>query len=89
VLLLFGYHFIITAMRDRRDLVRCPVPLHRAHLGDARGLPHLRGGARPADDRRRVVIVASGLYTLYRERKVAGQRPVATDHRPGMAPDGT
>ncbi|WP_173931449.1 DMT family transporter [Chelativorans sp. Marseille-P2723] len=34
------------------------------------------------------IVVASGLYALYREHRVGTQRPIAESTGPGMAPDG-
>ena len=35
-----------------------------------------------------VIVVGSGLYTLYREQVVGRGRPAATSTGPAMAPDG-
>ena len=89
VLLLFGYHFIITAMRIGEISFVAPfryTALVWAMLAgylifaEVPDLAMIAGAS---------VIVASGLYTLYRERLVAGQRPVTRTTGPGMAPDGT
>lgn len=87
VLLLFGYHFIITAVRVGDISFVAPfryTALLWAMLAgfvvfaEIPDLPMILGAS---------IIVASGLYTLYRERKVAAQHPAATTG-PATAPDG-
>lgn len=88
VLLLFGYHFIITAMRVGDISFVAPfryTALLWAMLAgflmfaEVPDLPMILGAA---------IIVASGLYTLYRERQVTSHRPAASTTGPATAPDG-
>ena len=88
VLLLVGYQGIIMAMRIAEISYVAPIPLHRAAVGDPARLPGFRRRARRSDDRRRLIVVGSGLYTLYRERVVGRGRPAAASTTPAMAPDG-
>ena len=89
VLLLFGYHFIITAMRVGE--ISFVAPFRYTALlwamvagflmfSEVPDFPMIAGA---------LVIVGSGLYTLYRERVVGRQQPVTKSTGPGMAPDGT
>ena len=48
-------------------------------FGDIPDLPMIAGSA---------IIIASGLYALYRERVVGRQKPAAESAGPDMAPDG-
>ena len=87
-LLVVGYHFIIMAMRGgdisfiapfRYTALLWALLLGYAMFGDIPDLPMIVGAA---------IIVASGLFTLYRER-MAGRRPVAAESTlAGVAPDG-
>ncbi len=88
VLLLFGYQFIIMAMRVgaisfvapfRYTALLWAIVLGVLIFGDVPDLAMIVGSA---------IIVASGLYTLYRERVVGPSRPAATSTTPGMQPDG-
>jgi drug/metabolite transporter (DMT)-like permease len=87
VLLLFGYQFIIMAMRTGE--ISFIAPFRYTALLWAIALGYLAFGDVP--DVAMVVgsllVVGSGLYTLYRER-VVGQRVAAETTSSGMAPDG-
>lgn len=89
VLLLFGYHFIITAMRVGE--ISFVAPFRYTALLWAMVAGFLMFSEVPdfAMIAGALVIVGSGLYTLYRERVVGRQRPVVKSTGPGMAPDGT
>ncbi len=87
-LILFGYHFIIMAMRTGEISFIAPfrytsllwaILLGYLVFGDVPDLFMIAGST---------IIVASGLYTIYREHVVARKTPVATATAPGMAPDG-
>jgi drug/metabolite transporter (DMT)-like permease len=89
ILLLFGYQFIIMAMREGEISFIAPfryTALIWAILagiivfGEIPDLAMIVGA---------LIIVGSGLYTLYREQVVARQRPVTAATGPSMAPDGT
>lgn len=88
-LLLFGYHFIIAAMRSgdisfvspfRYTALLWALALGYLVFGDVPDLAMIVGSA---------VIVASGLYMLYRER-IVGRHAVAAGSRtlPAAAPEG-
>lgn len=88
VLLLFGYQFIIRAMRAgdisfvapfRYTALLWSLVLGFVVFGDVPDLAMIAGAS---------IVVASGLYTLYRERKVGRHRVAAESTQPGMAPDG-
>jgi drug/metabolite transporter (DMT)-like permease len=88
VLLLVGYQFIIMAMRlgeisfvapFRYTALLWAILLGYLVFDDLPDLPMIIGAA---------IVICSGLYTLYRERKVGAQRPAATSTTPAMAPDG-
>lgn len=88
VLLLFGYQFIILAMRFGEISFVAPfrytaliwaIALGVIFLGESPDGPMLIGAA---------IVIGSGLYTLYRERVRNAARPVAASTTPGMAPDG-
>lgn len=88
VLLLFGYQFIIAAMRVgeisfvapfRYTALLWAILLGYLVFSDVPDAAMITGAA---------FIVASGLYTLYRERVVGRQRPAAESTVPGMAVDG-
>lgn len=89
VLLLFGYHFIITAMRIGE--ISFVAPFRYTALVWAMLAGYLMFAEVPdlAMIVGALVIVGSGLYTLYRERVVAAQQPVVRTTGPGIAPDGT
>ena len=72
----------------RRDLLRRAVPLHRAAVGDPARLPGFRRRARLPMIVGALIVVASGLYTLYRERVAGRGKPAAASTTPAMAPDG-
>jgi drug/metabolite transporter (DMT)-like permease len=87
-LLLVGYQFIIMAMRTgdisfiapfRYTALLWALLLGYLIFNDVPDLPMIVGSA---------VIVASGLYMLYRERVVAKRLPIANSTSPGMAPEG-
>jgi drug/metabolite transporter (DMT)-like permease len=88
VLLLVGYHFIITAMRTgdisfiapfRYTALLWAIVLGFAVFGDVPDVPMVIGAA---------IVVGSGLYTLYRERVAGASRPAAASTGGAMAPDG-
>jgi drug/metabolite transporter (DMT)-like permease len=89
VLLLFGYAFIIFAMRIGEIAV--VAPFRYTSLLWAIGLGYLvfadvPDGFMIAGS---VIVVASGLYTLYREHQVSQQSPaLKSTSAPGTAPDG-
>jgi drug/metabolite transporter (DMT)-like permease len=88
VLVLFGYQFVIMAMREGEISFIAPfrytaliwaISLSVFVFGDIPDLAMISGAA---------VIVASGLYSLYRERVVGKGRPAAESTSASMAPDG-
>ena len=88
VLLLFGYQFIIMAMRVgdvshvapfRYTALIWAILLGYLVFGDVPDAAMITGSA---------IVVASGLYTLYRESKVGRRKPAAESTTPAMAPDG-
>ncbi|WP_395451129.1 DMT family transporter [Aminobacter sp. UC22_36] len=88
VLVLFGYQFVIMAMREGEISFIAPfrytaliwaLSLSVFVFGDIPDLAMIMGAA---------VIVASGLYSLYRERVVGKGRPAAESTSASMAPDG-
>jgi Permeases of the drug/metabolite transporter (DMT) superfamily len=89
IALVFGYQFIIAAMREGDISFIAPfrytgllwaIILGYIVFGDVPDAAMLVGGA---------VVVASGLYALYREQVVGKKRPITESTGPGMAPDGT
>lgn len=87
-LLLVGYQFIILAMRTgdisfiapfRYTALLWAIVLGFFIFGDVPDLPMTIGSS---------IIVASGLYMLYRERVVGASLPVARSTSPIMTPDG-
>ncbi len=87
VLLLFGYQFIIMAMRTgdisfiapfRYTALLWAIMLGYLMFGDVPDMAMIAGS---------VIIVGSGLYALYRERTSATP-PAAQSTSPAMAPDG-
>ncbi|MDH4989204.1 DMT family transporter [Aminobacter anthyllidis] len=88
VLVLFGYQFVIMAMREGEISFIAPfrytaliwaLSLSVFVFGDIPDFAMISGAA---------VIVASGLYSLYRERVVGKGRPAAESTSASMAPDG-
>lgn len=88
VLVLFGYQFIIKGMREgdisfiapfRYTSLIWAIALSMLVFGDMPDGPMMIGAT---------LIVASGLYSLYRERIVGKGRPAAESTGPAMAPDG-
>lgn len=88
VLVLFGYQFVIMAMREGEVSFIAPfrytaliwaISLSIFVFGDIPDTAMIAGAA---------LIVASGLYSLYRERIVGKGRPAAESTSPAMAPDG-
>jgi drug/metabolite transporter (DMT)-like permease len=88
VLVLFGYQFVIMAMREGEISFIAPfrytaliwaLSLSVFVFGDIPDLAMIAGSA---------FIVASGLYSLYRERVVGKGRPAAESTSASMAPDG-
>ena len=89
LLLVVGYHFIVMAMRlgdisfvapFRYTSLLWAMFLGWAMFGEVPDGAMLAGSA---------VIVASGIYTLYRERVRDRTRPAAESTTPSLAPDGT
>lgn len=87
-ILIIGYQFIIMAMRIGEISFIAPfrymallwaILLGYVMFNEVPDIPMIVGSA---------IVIASGLYTLYRERKVDVQRPAATSTAPTMAPDG-
>lgn len=88
VLLLIGYQFIIMAMRMgdisfiapfRYTSLLWAIVLGVVIFGDYPDMPMIVGA---------LIIVGSGLYTLYRERVVGRGKAAAESTSPAMAPDG-
>lgn len=88
MLLLVGYQFIIMAMRAgdvsfvapfRYTALLWAIVIGMLVFGDFPDLPILVGS---------LVIVASGIYTVYRERVVGRGKVAAESTGPTMAPDG-
>ncbi len=88
ILLLVGYQFIIMSMRTgeisfiapfRYTALLWAILLGYLVFGDVPDLAMTIGS---------VIIVGSGLYTLYRERVAGRSRPAAESIGPAMAPDG-
>ena len=88
VLLLIGYQFIIVAMRSGEIAFVAPfrytsllwAVMFGFFLFDERlNTPMIVGSA---------LIIGSGLYSLYRERKVGQAKPISDSTSEGMAPDG-
>ena len=90
LLLLVGYQFIIMSMREgdisyiapfRYTSLLWAIILGLFVFGDIPDLPMIIGAS---------IVIASGIYTLYRERVVGrGTKPAAESTGPSMAPDGT
>ena len=88
VLLLVGYQFIIMAMRMgdisfiapfRYTALLWAIFFGIVVFGDFPDMPMIVGAS---------IIIASGLYTLYRERVVGRGKAAAESTGPAMAPDG-
>ncbi|MBX3598426.1 MAG: DMT family transporter [Rhizobiaceae bacterium] len=88
VLVLTGYHFIIEAMRAgdisfvapfRYTALLWAIVAGIFMFGDIPDLPMIIGSA---------IVVASGIYSLYRERVVGRSRPIAESTGPTTAADG-
>jgi len=88
VVLITGYQFVIMAMREGD--ISFVAPFRYTALIWALTLGYLVFGETPdlAMIAGASIIVLSGLYALYRERKVGGGKPAAESTNPGMAPDG-
>ena len=87
--LVFGYQFVIAALREGEISFMAPfrytgllwaLALGYLIFGDVPDAAMLLGAA---------IVVASGLYALYRERIVARKQPISESTGPGMAPTGT
>lgn len=87
-LLVVGYQFIIMSMREgdisfvapfRYTALIWAILLGYLMFGDVPDMAMIIGAS---------VVVLSGLYTLYRERKVSVDKPATKSTSPGMAPDG-
>ncbi len=87
-MLIIGYHFIITAMRTgeisfiapfRYTALLWAIVLGFAVFGDVPDPPMIAGS---------IIIVASGLYMLYRERVTGRAKVIAESTETAMAPDG-
>jgi drug/metabolite transporter (DMT)-like permease len=88
ILLLIGYHFIIMSLRIgeisyiapfRYTALLAAIVLGILVFGDFPDTPMIIGS---------LMIVGSGLYTLYRERVVGRGKAAAESTGPAMAPDG-
>lgn len=88
ILVLTGYQFIIKSMRTgdisfvapfRYSALLWSISSGLIVFGNTPDLPMLAGAA---------IVVASGLYTLYRERVVGRERPAAESTSASMAADG-
>jgi len=88
VLLIIGYQAIIKAMREgdisfvapfRYTALVWAIALGMVMFGDVPDLAMILGST---------LVIASGLYTLYRERKRGATRPAAETNAAAMAPDG-
>lgn len=88
IVLVVGYQFIIMAMRVgeisfiapfRYTALLWAILLGYVMFSETPDWPMIAGAA---------IVIGSGLYALYRERKVDAQRPAATSTAPTMAPDG-
>ena len=88
ILVIIGYQFIIMAMRIGD--ISYIAPFRYTALLWAILLGYLVFGNVPdlAMTIGSLVVITSGLYTLYREQIVGRTRPVTTSTSPGMAPDG-
>ena len=87
-LLIIGYQFIIMAMRQgeisfiapfRYTALLWAILLGFVIFGDVPDLPMIVGA---------VIVIGSGLYTLYREQIASRRKPAAASTSPAMAPDG-
>ena len=88
VLLLVGYQFIIKSMREgdisyvapfRYTALIWALLFGYLVFGEVPGPAMIAGAS---------FIVLSGLYALYRERRVGRGKPAAESTSPNMAPDG-
>jgi drug/metabolite transporter (DMT)-like permease len=88
VLVVIGYQFIIMSMRTGD--ISYIAPFRYTALLWAILLGYLVFGNVPdmAMTVGAIVVIASGLYTLYREQIVGRTRPVTSSTAPNMAPDG-
>ena len=88
VLLLVGYQFIIMSLREAE--ISFIAPFRYTALLWAILLGYLVFNDVPdqAMIAGAVIVVASGLYTLYRERIVGRRRPAAESTAPAMVPEG-
>lgn len=88
VLVVFGYQFVIKAMREGE--ISFIAPFRYTSLVWAIALSIFVFGDMPdgAMIAGATLIVASGLYSIYRERIVGKGRPAAESTGPAMAPDG-
>lgn len=88
VALVVGYHCLILAMREGE--VSFVAPFRYTGLLWATLMGYLLFADIP--DELTIIgsalVIASGLYTLYRERRVSKMMPVVKSTGPGMAPDG-
>jgi drug/metabolite transporter (DMT)-like permease len=87
-LLLVGYQFIIMSLREAEISFIAPfrytallwaILLGYLVFNDVPDYAMIAGA---------VIVVGSGLYTLYRERVVGRRRPAAESTAPAMAPEG-
>ena len=87
-LLLVGYQFIIMSMREGD--ISFVAPFRYTALVWALGLGYLLFAEVPGTAMilGAGLVVLSGLYALYRERKAGDGKPAAESVGPGMAPDG-
>jgi drug/metabolite transporter (DMT)-like permease len=88
ILVLFGYHFIILSTRAGEMSFIAPFRYTSLLWSIVLGIVVFAEIPDMAMSVGAALIVASGLYTLYRERKVGKRRTAAESTGPGMAPDG-
>lgn len=88
VLLLFGYHFIILSTRIGEMSFIAPFRYSSLLWAIIMGIVVFHEIPDLAMSIGATLVVASGLYTLYRERKVGKRRTAAESTGPSMGPDG-
>ena len=88
ILLVFGYHFIILAMRTGEISFISPFRYTSLLASILLGIVMFAEIPDLAMTVGATIIVASGLYTLYRERAVGRYETAAASAGPSMGPDG-
>lgn len=88
VLLLFGYQFIILAMRTGEVSFIAPFRYMSLLWALVMGLIVFAEIPDGATLFGAALVIGSGIYTIYRERVVGRAKPVAQSSRPDMQPDG-